>query len=263
MVRDPWWVFAYWEIRPDDEARLRARIGAAAWDGGQSILRVYDVTGAAPDDLPAQGAQDIVLRDWANNWYIHVGRPNREWLVAVGRLTAEGVFHPLVCSNRVTTPRSGPSDVIDENWLSLEEDYWKLFGVAGGCGIGKSSLEVQQWWARQHVGGVSSGALFSAVSSEFAAPQPRERQFWLWMNAELILYGATMPDAQVRIQGQAVALRPDGSFTVRYALPDGQQHIPVEAIAPDHGEMRTITCTVTRATHTATPQQLRTPTATR
>ena len=78
--------------------------------------------------------------------------------------------------------------------------------------------------------------------------RPRERRFWLVIDTELIVYGATEPDASLTLQGRPVKLRPDGTFTVRMALPDGIQTIPVTAVAKDGEETITITTRVTRET---------------
>ena len=68
------------------------------------------------------------------------------------------------------------------------------------------------------------------------------------VNTELIVYGATEPDAKVFVQGKPVHLRSDGTFTLRFALPDGKQVIPVKGISADNLEERTITPIVTRET---------------
>ena len=49
------------------------------------------------------------------------------------------------------------------------------------------------------------------------------------MNAELIIYGATEPDASVTIGGRKIRLRPDGTFSYRFALPDGNYELPAIA----------------------------------
>jgi len=46
------------------------------------------------------------------------------------------------------------------------------------------------------------------------------------VNAELIIYGATEPDAQVTIGGRANQAAPDGSFSFRFSLPDGDYELP-------------------------------------
>ena len=54
----------------------------------------------------------------------------------------------------------------------------------------------------------------------------KSRQFWFQLDAELIVYGATEPTAKVTLQGEPVKLRPDGTFTMRFSLPDSRQIIP-------------------------------------
>ena len=72
--------------------------------------------------------------------------------------------------------------------------------------------------------------------------------FWFTLDCELIVYGATEPDAAVTMQGKPVKLRPDGTFTVRMALPDGVQEIETIATSADGAEERTITPIVSRKT---------------
>ena len=60
------------------------------------------------------------------------------------------------------------------------------------------------------------------------------------MNTELILYGRTKPDAKVTIQSKDIKLNPDGTFTMRFILPDGEQVIPVKAISSDKKDVREI-----------------------
>lgn len=86
-------------------------------------------------------------------------------------------------------------------------------------------------------GGVSSMAV-AGLSSQDILPAPAEQPgFWLNVNAELVIYGATDPTATVTIAGHRIRLRPDGSFSYRFALPDGSYSLPVEGISAD-GETR-------------------------
>jgi hypothetical protein len=83
----------------------------------------------------------------------------------------------------------------------------------------------------------SSMGAFSSVSSPFGGPQ-RRRGFWFNVNAELIIYGATEPDAKVTIGDRRIKLRPDGTFSFRFALPDGQYPLPAAAESADGEETR-------------------------
>jgi hypothetical protein len=139
MVKDPWWLYAYWELQPEQERQARRQLKPEEAAGLRTVLRVYDVTGR---NFPDEGANrwfDITVSDLAMNWFIHVNAPNRSFIVEIGLLTRAGRFLMLARSNRVTTPRFGPSDVLDEDWMISDEAYWKLFGMTAGIGMGSSA----------------------------------------------------------------------------------------------------------------------------
>jgi len=78
----------------------------------------------------------------------------------------------------------------------------------------------------------------SSLSSPHGGAPAGPGEFWFNVNAELIVYGATEPNATVTIGGNPVKLRPDGSFSYRFALPDGQYELPVTAVSSDGTEAR-------------------------
>jgi len=88
----------------------------------------------------------------------------------------------------------------------------------------------------------------SSVSSPQGGKPAGPAGFWLNVNAELIIYGATEPTAGVTIGGRPVKLRPDGSFSYRFALPDGQYNLPVTAVSADGTEARHADLKFSRAT---------------
>jgi len=68
------------------------------------------------------------------------------------------------------------------------------------------------------------------------------------VNAELIIYGATEPDAQVTIGGRVIKLRPDGTFSFRFALPDGEYELPAVAVSADKTDGRAAELKFSRST---------------
>src|SRR6202034_3926062 len=82
--------------------------------------------------------------------------------------------------------------------------------------------------------GISS---ISSISSPFGG-QERRKGFWFNVNAELIIYGATEPDAQVTIGGRVIKLRKDGTFSYRFILPDGEYELPAVATSYDKTDSR-------------------------
>ena len=75
------------------------------------------------------------------------------------------------------------------------------------------------------------------ISSPAGGEFQKSGRFWFKINAELIIYGATEPDAKVTIADRLIKLRPDGTFSFRFSLPDGRYQLPAIAISADgdHG----------------------------
>lgn len=88
----------------------------------------------------------------------------------------------------------------------------------------------------------------SIPSSPVGGMRATQKSFWFNINAELVVYGATEPDAKVTIAGRAVSLRPDGTFSLRFSLPDGQYELPVAAVSADGTEGRGVELKFARAT---------------
>jgi len=251
MIRDPWWIFAYWEITHQRENEVRSVIGHKGLAPVKSILRVYDVTDIAFDGKNAHKSFDIDLAGLATSWYINVGTPNRAWVVDIGILASNNEFFVLARSNVVRTPRFGMSEIVDEEWMCQEDEYWKIFGLSGGFGMGKTSLAMKDMFKKRLMEQVTSGGWSGSVSS-FSSPTKKKglkkKGFWLVVDCELIVYGQTEPDAKVTMQGMPLQLKKDGSFSMRFALPDGKQEIPVIATSFDGDDTRSITPIVTRRT---------------
>jgi hypothetical protein len=243
QVRDPWWIHAYWEIRGETLERLRDELKDEFYRA-KRVLRVYDVSHIIFNGTNAHRFFDLHINEEANNWYIDTAGPGRSWCVDLGLLLPSGRFITIVRSNTVSTPIDGPSWVTDEEWMIPDDMFARLYGM--GFGLGRSSPVGKAWQERIKKIGVLSSPGITSVASPVKKAQ--ERKFWLLVDCELIVYGATEPDAKVTVQGKAINLRQDGTFTLRFALPNGKQVIPVKAVSSDNVEERTVTPIVTRET---------------
>jgi len=244
QVRDPWWIHAYWEVRPQTFERLMHELGDEFYRC-RRILRVYDVSQVIFNGHNAHKFFDIQINEHTNNWYIDTGGPGRSWCVDFGLLLPNGRFITIVRSNTVQTPLDGPSWITDEEWMIPEDMFARLYGM--GFGLGRSS-PVGKAWQERVKRALFSGVLASPGMGSSPVKKAKERKFWLVVDCELIVYGATEPDAKVTVQDREIKLRPDGTFTLRFALPDGKQVIPVKAVSSDNLEERTITPVVSRDT---------------
>ena len=165
MVKDPEWIYTYWEVSPSKRAELQI-------DYDQMVLRVYDVTGINFDGNNAHKYFDISPDGIATNWYIHVPLPERDYCVDLGYYDSERNFCIIARSNIVSVPRNGVSDAFDEEWMSIEELY-QLSG--GGNRQLSGSLEIDQMLTERLKLALSSESLVSSwmpSSHEFITEKP-------------------------------------------------------------------------------------------
>ena len=98
-------------------------------------------------------------------------------------------------------------------------------------------------WAVPTVSGLTMsgvGMQMSGVGFSASAAPIKPRQFWLVADAELIVYGATEPDAAVTIGGRPIKLNPDGTFRFQMSFQDGLVDYPIMAVAADGEQTRSI-----------------------
>jgi hypothetical protein len=158
-VRDPWWLYTYWEVINATWDRLKRELGDDFYKA-KKILRVYDVSHIIFNGTNAHRYFDIELGLDSVNWYIDTAGPGRSWCVDLGLRLADGRFITIVRSNTVSTPLDGPSWITDEEWMIPDDMFARLYGM--GFGFGKSSPVGKGWQERfKHV--LSSGV--SSVTS--------------------------------------------------------------------------------------------------
>lgn len=103
-------------------------------------------------------------------------------------------------------------------------------------------------WAVPTASGLTmSGAGMSGAGFSAGVPM-RPRQFWLVADAELIVYGATEPDATVTIGGRQIKLNPDGTFRFQMSFQDGLIDYPIVGVAADGEQTRSIQMKFNRET---------------
>ncbi|MCE2663495.1 MAG: DUF4912 domain-containing protein [Microcystis sp. 53602_E8] len=106
-------------------------------------------------------------------------------------------------------------------------------------------------WAVPTVSGLTAsgiGITASGIGMGASETLQRPRKFWLVADAELIVYGATEPDATVTIGGRPIKLNPDGTFRYQMSFQDGLIDYPIMAVAADGEQNRSIHMKFTRET---------------
>jgi len=269
LPRDPQWAYVFWEISDTDRA------AALAAGASQLALRVADVTGLAPGSSHPHTLQEVVVDSHATEWYLPVPLSDRDYRVELGYRKAGGGWISLAFSSVARVPALHPSEQILDQFVpfSLEAGAtaapppapaepadpglherlyqtatarWRRLGRGSEAfhelGLGEEGAEGAGHWAS------AAGPWASGRHESGAGLIPRQRSFWLVADAELIVYGATDPAARLSIGGEEVPLSPEGTFRVQVPFRDGQQVYPIEAVAADGEQKRSITLEFRRAT---------------
>lgn len=100
LVKDPYWLFAHWDVDPRVREGLRREKGERVAALARLTLRLTDNAGAG-------GL--IVLPEGARSWYVRAVPGHRAYRVELGLTLPSGEYRPLARSNAVSTPRIGPS----------------------------------------------------------------------------------------------------------------------------------------------------------
>ncbi len=279
-ARDPWWIYAYWDFswqQMDDmrrhasygELKLRVHQGK---DSRGSICQEVTINPAARNWFVKVEPNTDYYAEFG--FYNHEGqfqtvsrsRPTR---TPSDRMSdhkeARFVTIPFWISFRelfalVKGHFKDGEELLDVIYRLQKAGFRFPFdyeGVNYGEGLDEEALirmfggdlfrrirmgsDVLTEWLQRRVREETSSAIFS-LSSPFGASfgAQTERGFWFKVNAELIVYGATEPNAKVMFDGKSIALKPDGTFRFQFALPDGKFALPAAATSADGVETREV-----------------------
>jgi hypothetical protein len=268
LPRDPQWAYVFWEIAEDD------REEAMAAGASQLCLRVADVTGLPGGSSHPHTLQEVVVDSHATEWYLPVPLSDRDYRVELGyRKGSIGGWIPLAFSSVARVPALHPSEQILDQFVPFSLDtssspaplptlpgepsdsglHERLYQTATSRWrhLGRGSEAFHELDHESAAGLQASGVGFWAsgrTESGAGLVPARQRSFWLVADAELIVYGATDPSAHLSIGSEEVPLSPEGTFRIQVPFRDGVQVYPIEAIAADGEQSRSITLEFRRTT---------------
>ncbi|MBI4396786.1 MAG: DUF4912 domain-containing protein [Elusimicrobia bacterium] len=245
MPRDPHWMHAYWEVAPYTWDEVEQNFGREVRASGRPVLRCHSLLNG-----DKRSFFDIGVQLEARNWYVFSSIRGGTWQVELGLVLPDGRFVLLAISNTIQLPAGQVSELEDEKRGLMKAEWEKIYELSGGGRVGVGSLEMAKISALrwEFLRGISSWFGGAPGSASWARPREMHKGFWLVADCELIVYGATEPDAHVTVQGQDIQLNPDGTFSMRFALPDGLLGIPIQAVNRDGDMSRAVEFAITRKT---------------
>lgn len=125
LPRDPYCIFAYWELSLPTRQALEREVGPEQWPGLSFALRVCRY--AWNDRGTVENHFDLAIGPEDDNWYLAVPEADRFYHVELGWRLPRGDFRTLLRSNSIRTPRGSISDLIDEDWQLPDWKAQKLY----------------------------------------------------------------------------------------------------------------------------------------
>jgi hypothetical protein len=250
MVRDPYWLHAYWELSRRSIERARAAMGQY-WHQCHPVLRLHEVGSHGTTTSVRQPLRDIEIHGGVNNWYIDVYDPPKSYQVEIGYLAPANHFYSLARSNVVRTPASAGGDAFDKNWAEVAKDFDRIYAMSGGYVEQEGSGELKEVF-EEHLRRPMGDPMTTQFGPGAGVFGPHH-DFNLKVETELIVHGVAHPNARVTLRGEPVHVRSDGTFAVRFNLPDRRHVLPLVASSCDGVEQRTIVLAVDRNTKVMEP----------
>ncbi len=274
-ARDPRCLFAYWDWTPAQWAQHLA----LAHDH-KVFLRLFAENGSQ--------RQQLHIHPGARSWYLQVDEPDAVFSAQLGVYGKDQRWQAISTSGQTRTPRNYPSWRRDVQFVTLPFD-WPFSrlqelvvthlhpGEALAAGIARLQAEgfsfpfpierrktphvqgdaaafVQDSGVRRQDGSVDWAEWVrqrledSTSSGQWKGAPP---DFYLHVNAEVIIYGGTRPGSRVRIDGQEIPLTDAGEFYYHFTFPDGSFHIPIDAASADGAQTRSALLSFLRMTATS------------
>ncbi|MEI6506524.1 MAG: DUF4912 domain-containing protein [Planctomycetota bacterium] len=251
MVRGPHWLHAFWEVGPRSIDRAQSALGQE-WHGARPVLRVLRIESGLQGSPSEQVVREIRVHGGVKNWFIDIQESLR-CRVELGYLTSTGRFHSLVRSNAVSTPAASQCDTLDSHWGEIVDDCDRIYAMSGGFSVENNSTELQELFEERLRRPMGPPAVTRSLPTAEKGIEDSAVGFQLEVDAELIVYGATRPDAYVTLQGEPVKVQPDGTFRVRVDMPNKRQVLPIVASVPNGGGRQTVVMAIERNTKSMEP----------
>jgi hypothetical protein len=263
IARDPHWLYAHWDLTPKQQRHYNSLSA-----DHHLVLRVYSGT------RPGQRAWDIHVHPESRHWFVHVERSGTQHVAELGYYRPSHLWVSIATSPPAKTPVATASSEQAVRFATIPAHVRlrQLAALARQAVPGdlppveaareralaqliSRQLAQQEWGSSEQIPALVQGHVEEGIRMEEAALSPlpgseaeaitsplaleeqRPAGFWLSVNAEIVIYGGTEPGAGVSMGGRPVLLRPDGTFSCRCSLPDGEHSVTVSASSAQ-GELR-------------------------
>ena len=248
LPRDPDWAYVFWQISEKDREKAQS-LGA-----NKLCLRLYDASGAEGSDCNQGTLREIAVDSYSTEWYLPIPLADRDYKVELGYKYGFN-WMSLGFSSISHVPGSHPSEQILDKFVPFNLDsnlesipdisnpqerevngmHERLYQAATNMPIRRKvgSEEFMENMNSTNLNDTlndSGAGKWSSGLNDSGSGIINNRSFWLVADAELIVYGATEPNAKLTIGGEDVPLAADGTFRIQVPFRDGTQKYDIKAI---------------------------------
>ncbi|MBX3417505.1 MAG: DUF4912 domain-containing protein [Pirellulaceae bacterium] len=239
IVRDSFWLQAYWEITPTTVSRAKTSL-EKNWRGAKPVLRLYEIV-EENDSHSEKLAREIPIHSGVDTWYIDTLCPPKTYRAAIGYVTETGRFFSLCKSNRVSTPSTSVKTP-SSHWADIAADCENVFAMSGGYDPLSETKDLREVFEEK------LQRPMIALGPNHAALLDQNLDFPFEVDAQMVIYGMASPGSSVTLAGEPVKVDPDGNFSIRLDFPDKRQVLPVVACSRDGSQQRTTVLAIERNT---------------
>ncbi|HOC54299.1 MAG TPA: DUF4912 domain-containing protein [Verrucomicrobiota bacterium] len=252
-ARDPRWLYAHWDLT----AQQQRRYNALSADG-HLVVRVHAGT------VSKHPVTEVQVHPESRHWFINVGAADMRYVAELGYYRPRRRWVTIRTSAPVLTPADTVSADQTARFITIPAqarltqlavparqgvptDLPPLAPAREGPPVELVVLHPEPGDAMSSLAVGEIGAEAESVSSPGGAAEELAPGFWFNVNADIVIFGATEPDATVTIDGRPINLRADGTFSCRFSLPDGEHSVSVTALSAQ-GDLRQAELKFTRGT---------------
>ena len=245
-VCDPFWLRACWEATPRRVERIRSAMGQS-WHTADPTLRLYRVDREPHGATRREFVADFPVRGGVNSCYVPVDDPPQSFVVELGYLARDKRFFTLISSAVVETPQRYVHDA-----FGRPEDNGLGFPTNFDAFVPQRRAPRPRFSPTPSEPTFSPGALNGSERRNADAFRSSS-DLRVAVDCELVVKVQATPGARVRVKEESIRLKEDGTFSIRYRLPERRHVFPVVATSPDGSETRTVVLAVDRNTKTLDP----------
>lgn len=154
LPRDPYWLYAYWEISNSKKKSFFKEFGYQLWEKSVPALKITNTS--------KQTTFYIDIEDFSTSRYVNVNESNCMYTAEIGRRLPGEFFISLASSNSTATP----GDRASENVYAYFINYKDMKAGKPSSGVRNLTRKYKQAVNTIDTFGISSGEIFGISSGE-------------------------------------------------------------------------------------------------